>query len=87
MILARAMDEARRVEAKERQSAMTDAGTALRLRREEERMTLRALAEAIGVSAPFLSDVEHGRRRLSTEQAARADAAFAARRGIRLETP
>jgi transcriptional regulator with XRE-family HTH domain len=25
-------------------------------------MTLRALAEKIGVSAPFLSDLEHGRR-------------------------
>lgn len=25
-------------------------------------MTLRALADKIGVSAPFLSDVEHGRR-------------------------
>ena len=25
-------------------------------------MTLRALAEKVGVSAPFLSDLEHGRR-------------------------
>jgi len=25
-------------------------------------MTLRELAEAVGISAPFLSDIEHGRR-------------------------
>jgi transcriptional regulator with XRE-family HTH domain len=28
-------------------------------------LTLRKLASLLGVSAPFLSDVEHGRRRLS----------------------
>lgn len=37
-------------------------GEAVRLLRTEQRMTLRALAEKIGVSAPFLSDLEHGRR-------------------------
>ena len=40
----------------------TSIGEAIRLLRTERRMTLRALAEKIGVSAPFLSDVEHGRR-------------------------
>lgn len=37
-------------------------GEAIRLLRTEQRMTLRALADAAGVSAPFLSDLEHGRR-------------------------
>ncbi len=40
----------------------TTLGEAIRLLRTERRMTLRALADRIGVSAPFLSDVEHGRR-------------------------
>lgn len=31
--------------------------------RESAGLTLRAVAEEIGVSAPFLSDVEHNRRR------------------------
>jgi len=35
---------------------------ALRLLREGQGLTLRALAQKIGVSAPFLSDLEHGRR-------------------------
>lgn len=72
-MLARAMDEARRVEAQERLKAMQDMGETLRRRREEKRITLRAMAEALGVSAPFLSDVEHGRRRLSEEHARKAD--------------
>lgn len=37
-------------------------GTAIRTSREAAGITLRALAEGLGVSAPFLSDVEHGRR-------------------------
>jgi transcriptional regulator with XRE-family HTH domain len=37
-------------------------GEAIRVLRTEQQMTLRALADKIGVSAPFLSDVEHGRR-------------------------
>lgn len=37
-------------------------GEAVRLLREGQRLTLRALAEKVGVSAPFLSDLEHGRR-------------------------
>ena len=40
----------------------TTLGEAIRLLRAERQMTLRALADKIGVSAPFLSDVEHGRR-------------------------
>ncbi|MGZ3747132.1 MAG: helix-turn-helix domain-containing protein [Pseudobdellovibrionaceae bacterium] len=37
-------------------------GEAIRVLREDQGMTLRALAEKVGVSAPFLSDIEHGRR-------------------------
>lgn len=37
-------------------------GEAIRYLRDKEGMTLRALADAVGVSAPFLSDLEHGRR-------------------------
>lgn len=40
----------------------TTLGEAIRILRTERQMTLRALADKIGVSAPFLSDVEHGRR-------------------------
>ena len=37
-------------------------GRRIRELREKKGMTLRRLAEAVGISAPFLSDVEHGRR-------------------------
>jgi transcriptional regulator with XRE-family HTH domain len=37
-------------------------GEAVRILREEQGLSLRALAEKVGVSAPFLSDLEHGRR-------------------------
>ena len=37
-------------------------GTVLREAREAKSLTLRALANKVGVSAPFWSDVEHGRR-------------------------
>lgn len=37
-------------------------GQAIRWAREQRRMTLRALAAAVGVSAPFQSDLEHDRR-------------------------
>jgi transcriptional regulator with XRE-family HTH domain len=49
--------------------AATSIGEAIRLLRAERRMTLRALAEKIGVSAPFLSDVEHGRRQTNQYEA------------------
>jgi transcriptional regulator with XRE-family HTH domain len=38
-------------------------GEAVRTLREKRQMSLRALAEKIGVSAPFLSDLEHDRRK------------------------
>ncbi len=38
-------------------------GEAIRLLRQERGLTLRALAERVGVSAPFLSDIEHNRRK------------------------
>ena len=37
-------------------------GEAISILREAKGLTLRALAEKVGVSAPFLSDLEHGRR-------------------------
>lgn len=37
-------------------------GQRIRELREEQNMSLRALADKVGVSAPFLSDLEHGRR-------------------------
>lgn len=37
-------------------------GEAVRILREDQGLTLRALAEKVGVTAPFLSDLEHGRR-------------------------
>ena len=35
--------------------------------REKAKRTLRSIAEEAGISAPFLSDIEHGRRRPSEE--------------------
>lgn len=43
-------------------SGVATLGEAVRLLREQQGLTLRALAERVGVSAPFLSDLEHGRR-------------------------
>ena len=37
-------------------------GAAIRYLREKKGMSLRALAKEVSLSAPFLSDVEHGRR-------------------------
>ena len=37
-------------------------GQKIRELREARQLSLRALAEKVGVSAPFLSDLEHGRR-------------------------
>lgn len=39
-------------------------GEAVRRLREAKGMTLRALGEKVGVTAPFLSDFEHDRRRM-----------------------
>ena len=41
---------------------VTTLGEAVRYARERREMTLRALAHAANVSAPFLSDLEHNRR-------------------------
>jgi transcriptional regulator with XRE-family HTH domain len=40
-------------------------GDAIRWLREKRRMTLRALARAVELSAPFISDLEHNRRTTS----------------------
>ena len=37
-------------------------GEAIRFLREAKGLSLRSLAETVGVSAPFLSDLEHNRR-------------------------
>jgi ribosome-binding protein aMBF1 (putative translation factor) len=37
-------------------------GRAIRESREEQGISLRAAAKAIGISAPYLSDIEKGRR-------------------------
>lgn len=42
-------------------------GEGWRLAREAKGLTLRKLAQDAGISAPFLSDIEHGRRRFSSE--------------------
>lgn len=51
---------------------MSLSGTEIREARTEKRITLRALARELGVTAPFLSDVEHDRRVLNEEHAAKA---------------
>ena len=51
-------------------------GSGWRATRESRGMTLRALARAAGVSAPFLSDVEHGRRKFSPAVEAKVRAAL-----------
>lgn len=43
-------------------AGINSVGEAVRVLREAQGITLRALAEKVGVSAPFLSDLEHGRR-------------------------
>ena len=45
-------------------------GEAIYHARQERGITLRALARTIGVSAPFMSDVEHGRRKPSEDRLA-----------------
>jgi len=44
--------------------AMIRIGEAVRELREERGITLRALAKTLNLSPPFLSDLEHGRRRM-----------------------
>ena len=51
-------------------------GSGWRLAREATGKTLRALAAEVGISPPFLSDVEHGRRRFSPETEDRIRAAL-----------
>ncbi len=43
-------------------------GETIRSARESKRITLRELARRMGVSAPYISDVEHDRRSLSPER-------------------
>ena len=45
-------------------------GEALRYAREQKGLTLRALARAVEVSAPFVSDLEHNRRTTTDERLA-----------------
>lgn len=62
-------------------SPMLPLGDAIRERRVAARMTLRAMAKALGVSAPFMSDVEHGRRRLSEDKVVALEKLFRCKRG------
>lgn len=45
----------------------TSQGAYIRQTRDAAKMTLRELARRLDVSAPFLSDVEHGRRMLGKQ--------------------
>ena len=45
-------------------------GEAIYHARQERGITLRQLARTVGISAPFMSDVEHGRRKPSEERLA-----------------
>lgn len=53
-----------------------DYGRAVRTLREEREMTLEALADAAGVSASYLSEVERGLKRPSTDVVAKIAEAF-----------
>ena len=52
----------------ERRAAHMAVGTELRREREDKGLSLRQVAQEIGCSAPYLSDCELGRRRLSPEK-------------------
>lgn len=52
--------------------AMIRVGEEIRRLREKQGLTLRAFAVALDLSAPFISDVEHGRRHLTSDRLARA---------------
>ena len=43
-------------------------GTLIRQARREARLSLSAVARAMGISVPYLHDVEHDSRRLATER-------------------
>lgn len=47
-------------------------GETIRLLRTAKRMTLRAFAQALEVSAPYISDVEHDRRTMTDDMVAKA---------------
>lgn len=68
-----------RAAAAERAIAMQRVGDEIRIKREAAGITLRGLARAIGVSAPFMSDVEHGRR--STTRLTEIEVALGLRKG------
>lgn len=51
----------------ELKAAHEEAGRALRREREAKGLSLRKMADELGCSAPFISDCELGRRRLSPE--------------------
>lgn len=52
--------------------AMIRVGEEIRRLREKRGLTLRAFAVKLDLSAPFVSDVEHGRRHLTAERLAQA---------------
>ena len=71
--LGEAIEAARRKYQRERFDLMVKAGKELREKREAKKLTLRGMAKLLDVSAPFLHDVEHGRRHLSSDKADKAE--------------
>jgi transcriptional regulator with XRE-family HTH domain len=55
-------------------------GSRIRHARQSLGITLRELGEAMGVTAPFLHDVEHGRRQMTDERVKQAAAALGVNR-------
>ena len=68
--MVRLLGEADRISAKllkQHCAILREVGHEMRAERQRQRMSLRKLAWHIGVSAPFLSDMERGNRKYSIE--------------------
>lgn len=59
------------------QAMCSEAGSIMRRERMSAKLSLRELARRMKISAPYLSDMEHGKRRYSIEMAKRALSAMA----------
>ena len=80
--LQRAENQAQRL----RVSTLIDVGQSMRKHREHAKVSLRELARRLGCSAPFLSDMELGRRKYSIEWCRKTFALLNAKRMARPET-
>lgn len=68
--LVRLLGETARITAewrKKHDAILREVGQAMRTERERCRISLRELSRRLGVSAPFLSDMERGNRKYSIE--------------------